>query len=998
MDDAAYGLGLCCTVVPTIAAFIMAWMARNRADEAMKKADSAMLRLEVVQRQLATLRAGTLPQIIEPTVIPPPVAIETQPAQELIPTGILIAAPPHPFTPTEVEGPDLRSVDAPPSTPPGVNAVVIPVSVNSPIEWEKWIGVRGAAVLGGIVFAMAGLYLFKYSIAQGWISPTIRVIGAVLAGLGALIASQKLRARYEITGQALGAGGIVVLYAATWAAKAMYGLIPLPVAFVLMVLITAVAGVFAVMQDNRLAAYLGLMGGFATPLLLSTGQNAPGALFSYVFFLDLALLLIAYLKRWKSIAALALGGTLLLEFGWVFEKMEPGQVWIAFVVMAVFSVLFAVFSERFSDEGEPNPASRLLQGFALLAPTVVLLYFGMSTDLDVPLAPTAGFLGVLLIGVGFIHRKAAKGEEALLSLSIAAVLAVLALSAASRLPTELNSLTFLLANLGLAAVGVLNAEWPQDAARRKPALVAARWLLGGVMGVLLLAAVRCVDDTSHLTFSIGFGVVTLLLAFIDRKGVPSAWQAMVGIAPAVAFAIDLVNLTTRTRIISDAPAWDDPVLALGPSLVLGIALLIGTFFMKVERVLVSFAIATLSLAILANTSLPTQPLQVLAALALIAALGVAGSIRGTLRAGAFATVVLFGVRLMEPLRVDDGALMPWTQLFALGVGAALVLHVSLFFAGKRFHEEPWGPVALSVALPASFPGLLLFWQHAFGREMQGALAVGMAAIALGSALVAQRSARSLGSRGVMWLLAAACTLIAIAVPLQLENQWVTISWALMAAAYLGLWKRFDSRGLKWLALTLFTFVSIRLLFNPAVLDYHLRSGVIFFNWLTYTYLIPAGCLVLASWLLGTEEVPRARGWETTLYAAKVPLGAASSAIAAALVVFAWVTLSVFDFFSHSKNLSVTFDRLPARDLALSLCWIIYSVALLAIGMWRTSRALRWMSLGFLLASIGKVFLYDLGELKDLYRVASLMGLAVSLILISLAYQRFVFRRAEPETK
>ena len=57
-----------------------------------------------------------------------------------------------------------------------------------------------------------------------------------------------------------------------------------------------------------------------------------------------------------------------------------------------------------------------------------------------------------------------------------------------------------------------------------------------------------------------------------------------------------------------------------------------------------------------------------------------------------------------------------------------------------------------------------------------------------------------------------------------------------------------------------------------------------------------------------------------------------------------------------------------------------------------------MSLVFLLASIGKVFLYDLGQLKDLYRVASLMGLAVSSMIISLAYQRFVFRRADQESK
>jgi len=36
-------------------------------------------------------------------------------------------------------------------------------------------------------------------------------------------------------------------------------------------------------------------------------------------------------------------------------------------------------------------------------------------------------------------------------------------------------------------------------------------------------------------------------------------------------------------------------------------------------------------------------------------------------------------------------------------------------------------------------------------------------------------------------------------------------------------------------------------------------------------------------------------------------------------------------------------------------------------------------------------LHDVGQLRDLYRVASLLGLAVALIAVSLGYQRFVFR-------
>ncbi len=60
-------------------------------------------------------------------------------------------------------------------------------------------------------------------------------------------------------------------------------------------------------------------------------------------------------------------------------------------------------------------------------------------------------------------------------------------------------------------------------------------------------------------------------------------------------------------------------------------------------------------------------------------------------------------------------------------------------------------------------------------------------------------------------------------------------------------------------------------------------------------------------------------------------------------------------------------------------------------MWRQSKGLRALSLTLVLLTCGKVFLYDLSHLKDLYRVMSLVGLALSLIAISLAYKRFVFR-------
>jgi uncharacterized membrane protein len=204
------------------------------------------------------------------------------------------------------------------------------------------------------------------------------------------------------------------------------------------------------------------------------------------------------------------------------------------------------------------------------------------------------------------------------------------------------------------------------------------------------------------------------------------------------------------------------------------------------------------------------------------------------------------------------------------------------------------------------------------------------------------------------------------------------------------------------------------------------------NWLAYAYLVPGACLIgvrailarlvvvepspdstpgaSASSLPGESggasidstrallpiEVARARPWESALYSRLFPVIAGAAAVAAIFVVFAWINLTIFHAFSTGSTLTLSVERLPARDLTLSLAWVVYAVTLLGLGMARDSSALRWLSLGFLVLSIGKVFLYDLGELRDLYRVASLVGLAISLILVSLAYQRFVFRRRESE--
>ena len=68
--------------------------------------------------------------------------------------------------------------------------------------------------------------------------------------------------------------------------------------------------------------------------------------------------------------------------------------------------------------------------------------------------------------------------------------------------------------------------------------------------------------------------------------------------------------------------------------------------------------------------------------------------------------------------------------------------------------------------------------------------------------------------------------------------------------------------------------------------------------------------------------------------------------------------------------------------------------LLTVGIWIRSHAARVAAVILIAVTTFKCFLYDLRSLEGLYRVASFVGLAVALALVSLALQKFVLARPE----
>src|SRR5208337_334389 len=132
-------------------------------------------------------------------------------------------------------------------------------------------------------------------------------IGFVV-GLGLLVGGVVMsRKNLSALSQTLCATGVVVLYAVTFSCRALYhfgffGAVP---TFLLMALITVAAFMVAARLDAMVVAILGMLGGFLTPVLISTGQDNPLGLFGYIAILDAGLIFVALNKRWDFLTALA---------------------------------------------------------------------------------------------------------------------------------------------------------------------------------------------------------------------------------------------------------------------------------------------------------------------------------------------------------------------------------------------------------------------------------------------------------------------------------------------------------------------------------------------------------------------------------------------------------------------------------------------------------------------------------------------------------------------
>ncbi|MCO4773219.1 MAG: DUF2339 domain-containing protein [Deltaproteobacteria bacterium] len=961
------------------------WQQRENAKKAMEGRLEALeaggARQVAPPKEVAASETGAPPATVTVTTDPEPTPTpDTTPETSETPAETAPSAPPsEPLRPAAFQA---ASKPAPPPRPK--------------INLEEWLGVKGAAVGGGIIACIAAVMLFQHAIDNEWISPALRVVMGTVAGIGAIGLAQtsKLR-KYAVTANAMAGAGLVALYASFWAAHVLYDLISKYPAGGLMALVTAACCALAVRHGSIQIALLGLAGGFATPLLLSSGSDRPIELFGYLLLLDLAFLYLAVKKDWPILGALSLGGTLLFQMLWLGGRMGPDRLWLGVGILMVFAAVFAVVGDR--AKGEAARTWNMTSAGALLFPLAFGMYFAARSELNAQPGPVLAMLVVITAGACWLGSRSK--EQRLLPLGVAA--GSLAVLGTYMLAGSSDNTMLMAAGVTtlLAAIHHGFAEWKKadlDVAWLRSAAVAA---FGGSLVVLIGQY-----DSPFLAkeWSIGIAATVVMGAMLLRQAslLPKG-------APLSSIGAGLVMAAAVAEGISHRRGGPHAPVGSYLAAVFGVGVALQFWAMKgasegakrwAEHAAGVFAVV--SLLGLANAHVLGDLPPLVTALALPGMAVLIALVATRLNAGgwylAASVLAAFGHSVLVSSRSPNVGGVEGPVLGILVATFAVLTWWPVLTTG-RFRTGRWAWYGAALAGPMFFPASRTLFESLFGDGMTGVLAVGFAAVSVGALARAQSQWDAddpIRTSVLAWLGAAALFFISLAIPLQLERSWWTIGWALEGVAVLALWRKVDHPGLKYLAVGLFGAVSARLLLNPEVLTYYDRGSWRIVNWLAYTYLVPAAALVAGARFVGQLEKARARSWEAGLY--KTPFSFSGLlGFWAVLVGFAWINLAVVDWFAEGYTLTVSLERMPARDLSFSISWAVYAVLLLAVGMAKRIKGLRYLSLGLLIITIGKVFLYDLGHLEDLYRVASLVGLAVSLFLVSLAYQRFVFTGAEP---
>ena len=389
---------------------------------------------------------------------------------------------------------------------------------------KNWLLGGNTVVRVGIVVLFIGLaFLAKYT-AQLGLFPiearltTIALVGVALLAFGFLKRTQKHIAQYALT---LQGAGVAVLNLTLLAAMKGYGLLPMGMTFALMVLVCALGCALAYLQNSMVLALVSFAGGFAAPILLSTGEGNYIGLFTYYTILNLAILVIAYFKTWRPLNLLGFFATFGVATMWGVLSFKPENYLPAQGFLVLFFVIYLLTAMLYARN---TARADTLRQMPLIDNTLIfgtpLVAFGLQIGLVRAFEYGAAFsaLGMAAIYVlcAFVLVRQTRGyNKLLLECFLALGVGFLTLAIPLALNGQWIGVAWALEGLGAFWVGMRQARWMPRALGLVLQLVSGLILLASLNPVFVTPFV----NTAFLNFALLVACVGMI-AFILRRPLP----------------------------------------------------------------------------------------------------------------------------------------------------------------------------------------------------------------------------------------------------------------------------------------------------------------------------------------------------------------------------------------------------------------------------------------------------------------------------------------------
>lgn len=812
-------------------------------------------------------------------------------------------------------------------------------SASAPKEsFESLLGARWAVWAGGLALALGGIFLIKYSIESGLLSPAVRLSLAAIFGLGLGLAGEAIR-RKAVPGIAttysnamipgvLTAAGALTLFGVVYAAYGIYDYIGPTTAFILLGLVAFGTIGLSLLHGQALAG-LGLLGSMLTPALISTETPNIWALFVFLTISWLATAAAARRQGWTVAPSLANAGLGLWALGYIgfSETVESEPVILSLLVMIAGTIwlwpgkgLDTANRDIYALE-EAKAETTAMRLICLFARPPLAISFTVS------LAAALPAIAMILSSAGMSIHPA---------FAMMAILAALAALGASRhfavWPAIFAALT---AQAGIAFLGQRFFGFDP--------------LLGGSNAVTLPSINS--GTGPDVAASLSFGAILLLcgFSFIARRGAADQsfaklWAFLIALFPVWLGTTSFVLFGNLGR------DWLHAAYGLG----LGLGLIAGAEWLYRRDPVANRA-----------------PLNIL----LFGSFAAFALTLHTLSQGLATTILLSAIGFIYVLatRYRNWDALPWVMAIASVAVLGRIAWEPTIVGPQNLGTTP----VFNALLPGyGIPALLAIvsawmlrdWPGFRAKNFLQAIAslMGLLAVAIlirhamnGGTL--DESVPTLGEQSIYTLLTIGFS--GVLMTLDLKSPSPVFRYGSMIAGVIAV--------INVLVMHFFTL-------NPYFTGEN-TGRIPFLNLLLIGYLLPA--------LAYGGLAYYARGKRPAAYVSLL-------AVAGAALGFAWATLSVRRFW-QGENIANWKGFLQGETYSYSVVWLLIGVLLLIVGSRFNARSLRLASAAFVLISVAKAFLIDMSNLEGVLRALSFIGLGAVLIGIGLFYQKILTR--QPKT-